>query len=163
QGFRERVRLSMDGGLRSGRDVFIGALLGAEEFGYGLQALIAEGCKLIRTCQNGKCPFKVAGDVGEFAGSPEMVRAMMSFIAQDLGEYMAKAGFKTIDEMIGRTDVLKQVYGQDLGLSLMEGNKAPIRPAKPGEVQQKCELKDGQRNDRVDPKRPGALTLDQEV
>ncbi|MBL4804411.1 MAG: hypothetical protein JKY71_06055 [Alphaproteobacteria bacterium] len=163
QGLRERVTLTTDGGMRIGRDIVVAAMMGAEEYGYGLQALIAEGCKLVRSCQNNDCPFGVATTDEElrkkFIGTPEMVENMMRMIAEDVRETLSELGLKSIDEAIGRVDLLEQVWGQDLGLSfdtVLPGWKAEV-------TDQKCTLEDGQRNDRVDPQNPNRISIDEKM
>ncbi|WP_100330641.1 glutamate synthase large subunit [Bacillus xiapuensis] len=107
---RDRVVLEADGKMMTGRDVVIAALLGAEEFGFATAPLVVLGCVLMRVCHLNTCPVGVATQNPElrkkFMGSPEHVENFMRFIAQDVREIMARLGFKTMDEMIGRTDVL---------------------------------------------------------
>ena len=109
-GLRNRVVIETDGKLMSGRDVAIAALLGAEEFGFATAPLVTMGCRMMRVCQSDTCPFGVATQNeklrARFAGKPEYVENFMRFIAQELREYMAKLGVRTIDEMCGRTDLL---------------------------------------------------------
>jgi glutamate synthase domain-containing protein 2/glutamate synthase domain-containing protein 3/glutamate synthase domain-containing protein 1 len=163
EGFRGRVKLSADGGMRMGRDIVIAALMGAEEYGYGLQALIAEGCELVRSCQNGDCPFHIAGGEGVFMGTPEMVMNMMEFIAEDVREILAELGFKSIDEALGRTDLLEQVWGQDLGLTLDEILPG-LKDLKPEQIKEtRCQLAEGKRNDRIDPKNPNKVQLGDQI
>ncbi len=109
-GLRSRVRIETDGKLMSGRDVIIAALLGAEEFGFATAPLISMGCAMMRACQKDTCPFGVATQNSElrkrFTGKPEYVENFMKFIAQEMREYMAKLGIRTVDELVGRTDLL---------------------------------------------------------
>ena len=109
-GLRERVRIETDGKLMSGRDVAIAALLGAEEFGFATAPLVTMGCVMMRVCNLDTCPVGVATQNPElrkrFRGKPEYVENFMRFIAQELREYMARLGVATIDEMVGRTDLL---------------------------------------------------------
>lgn len=109
-GLRSRVRIETDGKLMSGRDVIIAALLGAEEFGFATAPLISMGCAMMRACQKDTCPFGVATQNSElrkrFTGKPEYVENFMKFIAQEMREYMAKLGVRTVDELVGRTDLL---------------------------------------------------------
>ena len=109
-GLRSRVRIETDGKLMSGRDVIIAALLGAEEFGFATAPLISMGCAMMRACQKDTCPFGVATQNSElrkrFTGKPEYVENFMKFIAQEMREYMAKFGVRTVDELVGRTDLL---------------------------------------------------------
>ena len=110
-GLRSRVRIETDGKLMSGRDVVIAAMLGAEEFGFATAPLITMGCRMMRVCQKDTCPFGVATQNENlrkrFTGKPEYVENFMRFIAQEMREYMAKAGIPTIDSLVGRTDLLR--------------------------------------------------------
>ena len=110
-GLREQVRLETDGKLMSGRDVAIAALLGAEEFGFATAPLVTMGCVMMRVCNLDTCPVGVATQNPElrkrFTGRPEYVINFMKFIAEELREYMAKLGVRTVDELVGRTDLLK--------------------------------------------------------
>lgn len=111
-GLRERVRLETDGKLMSGRDLAIAALLGAEEFGFATAPLIVMGCTMMRVCHLNTCPFGIATqDIKlreRFRGKVDEVVNFMHFIAQELREYMARLGFKNVNEMIGRVDKLRQ-------------------------------------------------------
>lgn len=111
-GLRERVRLETDGKLMSGRDLAIAALLGAEEFGFATAPLIVMGCTMMRVCHLNTCPFGIATqDIKlreRFRGKVDAVISFMHFIAQELREYMARLGFKNVNEMIGRVDKLRQ-------------------------------------------------------
>ena len=108
---RGRIAVQVDGGLRTGRDVVVGALLGADEFGFATAALISAGCIMMRKCHLNTCPVGVATQDPElrkrFTGQPEHVVNFMTFIAEEVRELMAQMGFRTIDEMIGRTDRLE--------------------------------------------------------
>ncbi|MFO1456523.1 MAG: glutamate synthase large subunit [Steroidobacteraceae bacterium] len=108
---RSRVRVETDGQLKTGRDVAIAALLGAEEFGFATAPLVAVGCIMMRVCHLNTCPAGVATQDPRlrerFAGKPEHVTNYMTFIAQHLREIMAQLGFRTVDEMIGRVDRLE--------------------------------------------------------
>ena len=110
-GLRNKVRIETDGKLMSGRDVAIAALLGAEEYGFATAPLVTMGCVMMRVCNLDTCPAGIATQNPElrkrFAGKPEYVENFMKFIAQELREYMAKLGCRTIDEMVGRSDLLK--------------------------------------------------------
>ena len=111
-GLRERVKIETDGKLMSGRDVAIAALLGAEEFGFATAPLVTLGCVMMRVCNLDTCPVGIATQNPElrkrFQGKPEYVENFMRFVAQELREYMAKLGVRTVDEMVGRTDLLKR-------------------------------------------------------
>ena len=108
---RNKVIVETDGKLMSGRDVAIAAMLGAEEFGFATAPLVTLGCVMMRVCNLDTCPVGVATQNPElrkkFAGKPEYVINFMKFIAQELREYMAKLGVATVDELVGRTDLLK--------------------------------------------------------
>ena len=140
-GLRERVRIETDGKLMSGRDVAIAAILGAEEFGFATAPLVTMGCVMMRVCNLDTCPVGVATQNPElrknFRGKPEYVINFMRFIAQNLREYMAKLGVHTIDELVGRTDLLKvkEVPTSDRAATLdlsqilqnpYEGTKTPM-------------------------------------
>ncbi|MEI9990179.1 MAG: glutamate synthase large subunit [Rhizomicrobium sp.] len=112
-GLRGRIAVQVDGGLRTGRDVAIGALLGADEFGFATAPLIAAGCVMMRKCHLNTCPVGVATQDPvlrkRFTGQPEHVINFFFFVAEELREIMAKLGFRTLREMIGRTDRLDMV------------------------------------------------------
>ncbi len=107
---RDRIRVQVDGQLKTGRDLAIAALMGAQEFGFGTSILITLGCVMMRKCHLNTCPVGVATQNAtlrsRFTGKAEYVERFLRFIAQDLREIMAEIGFKTIDEMIGKIDVL---------------------------------------------------------
>ena len=109
---RSRIVVETDGQLKTGRDVIIAALLGAEEFGFATTALVAMGCIMMRVCHLDTCPVGVATQHPElrkkFMGDPDQVVNFLRFIAQDMREIMAQLGVRTIDELIGRTDLLHQ-------------------------------------------------------
>ncbi len=111
-GLRNRVRIETDGKLMTGRDVAIACLLGAEEFGFATAPLVTMGCVMMRVCNLDTCPVGVATQNPElrkrFTGKPEYVINFMMFIAEELREYMAKLGFRTIDEMVGHSEFLKK-------------------------------------------------------
>ena len=110
-GLRNKVRIETDGKLMSGRDVAIAALLGAEEYGFATAPLVTMGCVMMRVCNLDTCPAGIATQNPElrkrFAGKPEYVENFMKFIAEELREYMAKLGCRTVNEMVGRSDLLK--------------------------------------------------------
>ncbi len=111
-GLRSRVVLETDGKLMTGRDVAIACMLGAEEFGFATAPLVTLGCVMMRVCNLDTCPVGVATQNPElrkrFKGKPEYVVNFMRFIAQELREHMAKLGVRTVEELVGRTDLLKQ-------------------------------------------------------
>ncbi|MBI4624500.1 MAG: glutamate synthase subunit alpha, partial [Verrucomicrobia bacterium] len=108
---RSRIAVETDGQLKTGRDVVIAALLGAEEFGFATAPLVATGCIMMRVCHLNTCPAGVATQDPQlrarYTGTPEHVVNFMKFIAEDMREIMAQLGFRTVDEMIGRTDRLE--------------------------------------------------------
>ena len=110
-GLRSKVVLETDGKLMTGRDVLVAALLGAEEFGFATAPLVTLGCVMMRVCNLDTCPVGVATQNPElrknFKGKPEYVENFMRFIANELREYMAKLGIRTVNELVGRTDLLK--------------------------------------------------------
>ena len=111
-GLRNKVIIETDGKLMSGRDVAIAAILGAEEFGFATAPLVTLGCVMMRVCNLDTCPVGIATQNPElrkrFKGKPEYVINFMRFIAEELREYMAKLGVRTVDELVGRTDLLRQ-------------------------------------------------------
>ena len=111
-GLRDRVVLETDGKLMTGRDVAIACMLGAEEFGFATAPLVTMGCVMMRVCNLDTCPMGIATQNPElrkrFKGKPEYVVNFMKFIAEELREYMAKLGVRTVDELVGRTDLLKR-------------------------------------------------------
>ena len=111
-GLRDKVILETDGKLMTGRDVAIACMLGAEEFGFATAPLVTLGCVMMRVCNLDTCPVGIATQNPElrkrFKGKPEYVMNFMKFVAQELREYMARLGVRTVDELIGRTDLLKK-------------------------------------------------------
>ena len=109
-GLRDRIRLQTDGQLKTGRDLAIATLLGAEEYGFGTAMLITLGCVMMRKCHLNTCPVGVATQDSRlrarFTGKPDYVERFLRFVAQEFREYMATLGFRTVDEMVGRVDVL---------------------------------------------------------
>ena len=124
---RERITVQVDGGLRTGRDVVIGALLGADEFGFSTAPLVASGCIMMRKCHLNTCPVGVATQDPElrkrFTGTPEHVVNYFFFVAEEVRKYMAEMGFKTFNEMIGQSqmldkkDVIEQWKAKGIDLS----------------------------------------------
>ncbi len=145
---RGRISVQVDGGVRTGRDVVIGALLGADEFGFATSALIAEGCIMMRKCHLNTCPVGVATQDPElrkrFTGEPEHVVNFFTFMAEEVREIMASLGFRTINEMIGRREALDvrpavdhwKAHGVDVTRLL-----APVKPAE-GVAVYNCETQD---------------------
>ena len=114
-GLRGRVKVQVDGQLKTGRDIVIAALLGAEEFGFGTTLLVALGCVQDRRCHCDTCPVGIATQCAEkrahFAGKPEHVVNFLRFLAEETREHLAALGLKSLDEAVGRTDLLAQVPG----------------------------------------------------
>ena len=113
---RHKVRLQTDGGLKTGLDIVKGAMLGAESFGFGTSVMVALGCKYLRICHLNNCATGVATQnkilrLNHFSGSPDRVANYFKFVAQDVREILSELGFSSLSEIIGRTDLLKQVKG----------------------------------------------------
>ncbi|MCC2981564.1 glutamate synthase large subunit [Sphingomonas sp. IC4-52] len=112
-GLRGRIKLRTDGGLRVGRDIVIAAILGAEEFGIGTLSLVAMGCIMVRQCHSNTCPVGVCTQDPrlreKFVGTPEKVINLMTFIAEEVRDILARLGVRSLDEVIGRTELLRQV------------------------------------------------------
>jgi glutamate synthase (NADPH) large chain len=112
-GLRHRIKLRTDGGLKTGRDIVIAAILGAEEFGIGTLSLVAMGCIMVRQCHSNTCPVGVCVQDEalrkKFTGTPEKVINLMTFIAEEVREILARLGYSSLDEVIGRTELLRQV------------------------------------------------------
>jgi glutamate synthase (NADPH/NADH) large chain len=110
---RHRVTLRTDGGIRTGRDVVMAAMMGAEEFGVGTASLVAMGCIMVRQCHSNTCPVGVCTQDSKlrdrFTGTPEKVVNLFSFIAEEVREILAQLGFRKLEDVIGRTDLLAQV------------------------------------------------------
>ena len=124
-GLRQCVTLETDGKLMSGHDVAVAMLLGAEEFGFATAPLIAMGCRMMRVCHLGTCPFGIATQDPElrrrFVGKPEYVKRFMLFIAEQLRRIMARLGARTVNELVGRADLLKSKDGAPIDLSPITG------------------------------------------
>ncbi|HTR15917.1 MAG TPA: glutamate synthase large subunit, partial [Acetobacteraceae bacterium] len=140
---RHRVKLRTDGGIKTGRDVVIAAMLGAEEFGIGTASLVAMGCIMVRQCHSNTCPVGVCTQDealrAKFDGSPEKVINLFSFIAEDVRQILASLGFRKLEEVIGRTDLLQQVSrGSDL-LDDLDLNPL-LAQADPGPYARYCTL-----------------------
>ncbi len=122
---RQQVTLETDGKLMTGHDVAVALLLGAEEFGFATAPLVTMGCRMMRVCHLGTCPFGIATQNPElrkrFAGKPEYVERFMLFIAEQLREIMAKLGARTVDELVGRSDLLKMKPDAAIDLSDLIG------------------------------------------
>jgi glutamate synthase (ferredoxin) len=112
EGLRGRVRVRVDGGFKTGRDVVVAALLGADEFSFGTSLLLAEGCLMVRACHLDSCPVGIATQRPElrarFAGTPEKVAAYLLFVAEEVRRQLASLGLRSLDDAIGRTELLRQ-------------------------------------------------------
>ena len=139
-GLRDKVILETDGKLMTGRDVAIACILGAEEFGFATAPLVTMGCVMMRVCNLDTCPVGIATQNPElrkrFKGKPEYVVNFMHFVAQELREYMAKLGVRTVDELVGRTDLYdfkldqtidEQVFLKQLKTALNKGQKKSLQ------------------------------------
>ena len=113
---RGRVRLRVDGGLKTGRDVLVAALLGADEFSFGTALLIAEGCLMVRSCHLDTCPVGIATQRPElrskFAATPEMIEAYLLYVAEEVRQGLAGLGLRTLDDAVGRADLLRSQDGR---------------------------------------------------
>ncbi|MBW8269163.1 glutamate synthase large subunit [Caldovatus aquaticus] len=140
---RHRVRLRTDGGIKTGRDVVIAAMLGAEEFGIGTASLVAMGCIMVRQCHSNTCPVGVCTQDeklrAKFAGTPEKVINLFSFIAEEVREILSQLGFRRLEEVIGRTDLLKQVSRGSEDLDDLDLNPLLVK-ADPGPYKPYCTL-----------------------
>ncbi|MDC1083045.1 glutamate synthase large subunit, partial [Candidatus Pelagibacter sp.] len=139
---RHKVTLRTDGGIKTGRDVVIAAMMGAEEYGVATTALVAMGCIMVRQCHSNTCPVGVCTQDDElrkkFSGSPEKVVNLFSFIAQEVREILSQLGFKSLNEIIGRTDLLRQVSKASSNLDDLDLNPLFVQ-ADPGENLRYCE------------------------
>ena len=159
-GLRHRIEVRVDGGFRTGRDVVIAALLGAETYGFGTAALVALGCDMARQCHLNSCPTGIATQRPElrakFRGTPEQVVAYFTWIAEDVRRILADLGCRSVDEIIGRADRLERVdhpevpRAQMLDLSLLLADPVAKRDAP--------RRRTTERNDR-----PGVQSLDEEI
>jgi len=140
-GLRHQVTLRTDGGIKTGRDVVTAAMMGAEEFGIGTTSLVAMGCIMVRQCHSNTCPVGVCTqDLNlrkKFTGTPEKVVNLFTFIAQEVREILAELGFKNLNEIIGRTDLLKQVSIGTSNLDDLDLNPLLVQ-ADPGENKRYC-------------------------
>jgi glutamate synthase (NADPH/NADH) large chain len=155
-GLRGRIAVQVDGGLRTGRDVVIGAMLGADEFGFSTAPLIATGCIMMRKCHLNTCPVGIATQNPElrarFTGTPEHVINYFFYVAEEVRELMATLGFRTFNDMVGRVDRLDmrravnhwKADGVDLSKLLYEA------PAAPGVAIYNCETQDHQLDGALD-------------
>ncbi|MGE0120545.1 MAG: glutamate synthase large subunit [Dongiaceae bacterium] len=140
---RHRVRLRTDGGIKTGRDVVAAAMLGAEEFGIGTASLVAMGCIMVRQCHSNTCPVGVCTQDPRlrerFTGTPEKVVNLFSFIAEEVREILASLGFRSLNDVIGRTDFLQQVSRGAAHLDDLDLNPL-LAQADPGEYARYCTI-----------------------
>jgi glutamate synthase (NADPH/NADH) large chain len=138
---RHRVKLRTDGGIKTGRDVVIAAMLGAEEFGIGTASLVAMGCIMVRQCHSNTCPVGVCVQDeslrAKFEGTPEKVINLFSFIAEEVREIIASLGFRSLSEVIGRTDLLHQISRGSTLLDDLDLNPV-LAQADPGPYARYC-------------------------
>ena len=139
---RHQVTLRTDGGIKTGRDVVIAAMMGAEEFGVATTALVAMGCIMVRQCHSNTCPVGVCTQDDKlrekFTGTPEKVVNLFTFIAEEVREILADLGFKSLNEVIGRTDLLRQVSKGSPNLDDLDLNPLFVQ-ADPGKNKRYCE------------------------
>ena len=138
---RHNITLRTDGGLKTGRDVVIAAMMGAEEYGMGTSSLVAMGCIMVRQCHSNTCPVGVCSQDAslreKFTGTPEKVVNLFKFVATEVREILASLGFKSINEIIGRTDLLSQVNKGASNLDDLDLNPLLVQ-ADPGENLRYC-------------------------
>jgi glutamate synthase domain-containing protein 2/glutamate synthase domain-containing protein 3 len=145
---RGRIAVQVDGQMKTGRDVVIGAMLGADEFGFATAPLVVEGCIMMRKCHLNTCPVGIATQDPElrrrFAGSPEHVVNYFFFVAEEVRELMAQLGFRTINEMIGRSDLLDMRTGIEHWKARgLDFTRVFYQPKMPAEVARyRCEQQD---------------------
>src|SRR2546427_834173 len=166
-GLRHRIEVRTDGGLRTGRDVVVAALLGAEVYGFGTAALVAIGCAMARQCHLNSCPTGIATQRSElrakFRGTPEQVVAYFTWIAEDVRRILADLGARTLDEIIGRVELLERVdrpevpRAQMLDLSVLL-TPPPLRPPPAPPSAGESRRRTVERNDR-----PGVESLDEQI
>jgi glutamate synthase domain-containing protein 2/glutamate synthase domain-containing protein 1/glutamate synthase domain-containing protein 3 len=135
---RAQVTLQVDGGLRTGRDVMVGALLGAEEFGFSTAPLIAAGCIMMRVCHLNTCPVGIATQDPvlreRFRGTPDEIVRYFLFVAEHLRELMAEVGIRTVDELIGRRDLLRERTDRPVWLESLDLSPILAHPRLPGDA-----------------------------
>ena len=142
-GLRDRVILRTDGGISTGRDIVMAAMLGADEVSFGTSAMIAEGCIMARVCHKDTCPVGVATQNpalrAKFPGTPEMVMRFMMFLAEDARRILAGLGYRALDEVIGHPELLTQVvHGREAGFM----DVRPLLAETPGDLPRRC-VRDG--------------------
>ncbi len=139
---RHKVTLRTDGGIKTGRDVVIAAMMGAEEYGVATTALVAMGCIMVRQCHSNTCPVGVCTQDEKlrekFSGTPDKVVNLFTFIATEVREILAEIGFKSLNDIIGRTDLLMQVNKGSSNLDDLDLNPLFVQ-ADPGNNKRYCE------------------------
>ncbi len=139
---RHSVTLKTDGGIKTGRDIVIAAMMGAEEYGVATTALVAMGCIMVRQCHSNTCPVGVCTQDEKlrekFTGTPDKIVNLFTFIAQEVREILASLGFKHLNEIIGRTDLLKQISKGSSNLDDLDLNPLFVQ-ADPGNNKRYCE------------------------
>ncbi len=159
-GLRHRIEVRTDGGFRSGKDVVLAALLGAESYGFGTAPLVAIGCAMARQCHLNTCPTGVATQRpdlrAKFKGTPDQVVTYFSFVAQHVREILATMGFRSLEEILGRADLLERVERPDVPRAQMLDLSMLMTPAEPGP--ETAVRRTVTRNDR-----PGVVYLDDEI
>ncbi len=141
---RHKITLKTDGGLKTGRDVIIAAMMGAEEYGMGTSSLVAMGCIMVRQCHSNTCPVGVCSQDktlrDKFTGTPEKVVNLFTFVAMEVREILASLGYRAINEIIGRTDLLSQINKGAPNLDDLDLNPLLVQ-ADPGENLRYCKNK----------------------
>ncbi|HWC13244.1 MAG TPA: glutamate synthase large subunit [Actinomycetota bacterium] len=131
-GLRGRARLRVDGGFKTGRDVVIAALLGADEFSFGTAVLVAEGCILVRTCHRNTCPVGIASQDpalrAKFAGTPEMVARYLMLVAEEARSLLASLGLRSIEDAVGRSDLLRKKITGDVRADSLDVEALKVDP-----------------------------------
>ncbi len=156
---RHRVKLRVDGGIKTGRDIIIAAILGGEEFGIGTSSLVAMGCLLVRQCQSNICPVGICTQKPElrakFEGTPEKVIRLFSFLAEEVRHLLSELGAKSLNDIVGRTELLQQVNRVSEWFDDLDLNPLLVKPDS-GNLPTTCQLPKGHRNEVPD-------TLDAEI
>ena len=149
---RHRVLLRTDGGVKTGRDVVMAALLGAEEYGVGTASLVAMGCIMVRQCHSNTCPVGICTQDealrNKFMGTPEMVVNLFTFVAEEIREILAGLGLCSLEEAVGRSDLLMQVSRGAAHLDDLDMN--PLLVQADSSIARTCQLPKGTRNDVPD-------------
>ena len=156
-GLRHRIEVRTDGGFKTGRDVVVAALLGAESYGFGTAPLVALGCAMARQCHMNTCPTGIATQRDDlrakFKGTPEHVIAYFRLVAEDVRRILAEMGFRSVDEIIGRNDLLERIERPEVPRAQMLDLSMLLAPHGPGALRRTVA-----RNDR-----PGVVSLDDEI